>query len=108
MQKRQRDAAEAPDHQALEANFLWTCQSALKSKRTEGVACGMRVRHPDQVWITCNVRQILSIFAVTVPALHGVCLACTRLAIGKNGAVETIQHLLHDGGHSLIIQARLA
>lgn len=33
--------------------------------------------------------------------LHGVCLACAGLPVGKDGAVEALQHLFHDGrnGH---------
>lgn len=35
-------------------------------------------------------------------------LACAGLAIGKDGTVEAIQHLLHDGRDGLLIQLLLA
>ena len=42
-----------------------------------------------------------------VAHLHGVCLASTRLSIGEDGAVESLQNFLHDWEDCLLVQPLL-
>ena len=55
-----------------------------------------------------DFRKIVPISAVAIPALHGICLPRSGLTIGKDGAVEAFQHLLHYGRDCLMVQPLLA
>lgn len=55
-----------------------------------------------------DIREIGAIFTVSVTSLHRVGLSSTSLSIGKDGAVEALEHLLHNRCDCLIVQAFLS